>query len=140
MGRDLRYRHAMTHSADFHDYYLDAWNRATASGNKAELDPFIADDYHGWVGHDAVRVDPFTNAEAHDGFTQAIAALRGTTVHAEHRTIGRRGDDEAIVFYELSYRSGDAVLARAALLESWRRSDDGRWKLHRDLTEHSVEL
>lgn len=76
----------------FHDDYLAAWNRATASGNADELRPYIADDYHGWAGTDARNVDPFSTADAWEGFTQAVAALRGTSVRAENRTVGRRGD------------------------------------------------
>lgn len=129
----------MTNDGVFHDEYIRAWNRAIASGAVTPLEPFLAADYHGWVGHDATRIEAFTTSDAYEGFTQAIAALQGTVVQAEHRTFARRGDDEAIVFYELSYRAGDRVLARAALLESWRHSE-GRWKLHRDVTEHSVEF
>jgi hypothetical protein len=129
----------MTNNGVFHDDYISAWNEAIIAGAVAPLEPFLAPDYHGWVGHAADRVEPFTTADAYEGFAQAIAALQGSVVHADHRTVARRGDHEAIVFYELSYRTGDRVLARAALLESWRHSD-GEWKLHRDVTEHSVQF
>ncbi|MDN6300349.1 MAG: hypothetical protein L0J68_08710, partial [Micrococcaceae bacterium] len=123
----------------FHDAYLKAWNRATATEDAEELRPFIATDYHGWAGGDARNIEPFSTSEAWEGFTQAARALKGASVHASNRTYARRGDREAIVFYELGYVLEGTLLARAALLESWRRDVDGSWKLHRDVTEHSVD-
>lgn len=111
----------MTFTAEIHDDYIAAWNRATATGSTAELESFIADDYHGWSGEDALTARPFTTSDAWEGFTQATEALAGTSVHAAHRTVGRRGDRDAVVFYELSYRRREDVIARAALLECWRR-------------------
>lgn len=123
---------------DFHDAYIAAWNRATARGSAEELRDFIADTYHGWTGTAGESLVPFDYDDAWNGFTQAAHVLKGADVQAKNRTIGWRGDLEAVVFYELVYSLNGEVAARAALLEVWRKGEDGTWQLCRDVTEHSV--
>ncbi|MCC3299013.1 hypothetical protein LOC59_06395 [Arthrobacter sp. zg-Y916] len=119
---------------DFHDMYIAAWNEGMATGDATPVYAFLAPKYHGWVGQDATSISEFETAEAKDGFAQVVRGMQGSTVHASHRTVGMRGEDEAVVFYEMSYRRDSQVIARALLMESWRRVS-GSWKLHRDITE-----
>lgn len=123
---------------EFHDEYIAAWNRATDRGTAEELRDFIADTYHGWTGTTGESLDPFDYDDAWNGFTQAAHELKGAHVEAKNRTIAWRGDREAVVFYELTYSLNNEVATRAALLEIWRKTEVGIWKLCRDVTEHSV--
>ncbi|WP_341395957.1 hypothetical protein [Arthrobacter sp. G119Y2] len=121
----------------FHDGYLAAWNEAMASGDSGPVEAFLSADYHGWLGRDASAAEPFDVGVARTGFRDAVSGMRGSTVHTAFRRVAPRGRDEAVVFHEMTYRTGDAVTARALLMESWRL-EDGRWLLCRDFTEINV--
>ncbi|MCC3274721.1 nuclear transport factor 2 family protein [Arthrobacter sp. zg-Y20] len=121
----------------FHDRYLTAWNAAMASGDSAPIEAFLAPEYHGWLGSAAASAEPFDGATARKGFRATVSALKGSTVHADFRTVAPRGRDEAVVFYEMTYRVGGDNTARALLMESWRLTE-GQWLLCRDLTEVNV--
>ncbi|MCQ1946980.1 nuclear transport factor 2 family protein [Arthrobacter sp. zg-Y1116] len=127
----------MGNSTHFHDQYLAAWNEAMATGDSAPIETFLSPEYHGWLGQDATATEPFDAATAREGFGGTVSALRGSTVHADFRTVTPRGRDEAVVFYEMTYRSGSEVTGRALLMESWRLQDS-RWMLCRDFTEVNV--
>lgn len=121
----------------FHDQYLAAWNQAMATGDSAPIEAFLAPAYHGWLGSAAAASEPFDRDTAQKGFRDTVEALQGSTVHAAFRTVAPRGRDEAVVFYEMTYRTGDETTGRALMLESWRL-EDGRWLLCRDSTEVNV--
>lgn len=110
-----------------------------ASGNSGPIEAFLSPDYHGWLGQDAAAAEVFNGDTARKGFQDAVSGMRGLgcTVHTAFRTVAPRGRDEAVVFHEMTYRTGDAVTARALLMESWRL-DGGRWLLCRDFTEVNV--
>ncbi|MBP3036303.1 DUF4440 domain-containing protein [Arthrobacter sp. zg-ZUI100] len=127
----------MENSADFHEQYLDAWNEAMASGDAGPIEAFLAPDYHGWLGQEAAAAVPFDGASARQGFREAVSGMRGATVHAAFRTVAPRGAGEAVVCYEMTYRTGGDVTGRALLMESWRREADS-WLLCRDFTEVNV--
>ncbi|MFB9796270.1 DUF4440 domain-containing protein [Arthrobacter citreus] len=129
----------MGKTGHFHDEYLAAWNEAMASGNSGPIEAFLSPDYHGWLGQDAAAAEAFDGDTARKGFQDAVSGMRGLgcTVHTAFRTVAPRGRDEAVVFHEMTYRTGDAVTARALLMESWRL-DGGRWLLCRDFTEVNV--
>lgn len=118
----------------FHDDYLAAWNEAMASGDSTPIEAFLAPEYHGWLGQEAAMAHPFDTEGALKGFRDAVSGMRGSTVHAAFRTVAPRGPHEAVVCYEMTYRSGGAVTARALLMESWQLTDN-RWLLCRDFTE-----
>lgn len=121
----------------FHDRYISAWNEAMSSGISAPIEEFLSPDYHGWLGQEAASTAPFDAATAREGFAGTVADMQGSTVHADFRTVTPRGRDEAVVFYEMTYRSGGEVTGRALLMESWRLTG-GQWLLCRDFTEVNV--
>lgn len=108
-----------------------------ASGDSAPIEVFLSPDYHGWLGQEAVAAESFDGPAAREGFREAVAGMRGSTVHAGSRTVAPRGPEEAVVCYEMTYRTEGRVSARALLMESWRREDSG-WMLCRDFTEVNV--
>ena len=124
-------------NSHFHDIYIAAWNEAMASGDSSPIEAFLAPEYHGWLGQEAVEAKEFDGETARAGFSGTVADMRGSTVHADFRTVTPRGRDEAVVFYEMTYRSGSEVTGRALLMESWRLTD-GQWLLCRDFTEVNV--
>ncbi|MCC3269313.1 nuclear transport factor 2 family protein [Arthrobacter gengyunqii] len=127
----------MNTAPHFHDDYMAAWNEAMASGDSAPIEAFLSPDYHGWLGHVAAMAHPFDGDAARKGFLDAVSGMRGSTVHAAFRTVAPRGPDEAVVCYEMTYRSGPAVTGRALLMESWQLADN-RWTLRRDFTEVNI--
>ena len=107
------------------------------AGDSAPIETFLAPGYHGWLGQTAETTEPFDGDSARKGFRDTVQALKGSTVHADFRTVAPRGREEAVVFYEMTYRTGGDITGRALLLESWRL-DDGQWLLCRDVTEVNV--
>ncbi|KAD3632849.1 hypothetical protein GD627_08280 [Arthrobacter yangruifuii] len=121
----------------FHDQYLAAWNQAMATGDSTPIEACLASGYHGWLGSSADAAEPFDGEGARKGFRDTVQALQGSTVHAGFRTVAPRGREEAVVFYEMTYRNKGEITARALLMESWRL-EDSRWLLCRDVTEVNV--
>jgi hypothetical protein len=74
-----------------------------------------------------------------DGTAEAAAALHGQgctwTVHDVH--VLPRSEDECIASYRIVHAWGDAERrpAQAFFLETWRRGDDGTWRLARHTAE-----
>ena len=124
----------MSTAPHFHDGWIAAWNEAMASGDSAPIEAFLAPDYHGWLGQEAAAAHPFDAEAARKGFRDAVSGMLGSTVHAGFRTVAPRGPDEAVVCYEMTYRSGSSVTGRALLMESWQLINN-RWTLRRDFTE-----
>lgn len=124
----------MDNNEVFHDRYIQAWNRATAAGDSEPVEQMLSGTYHGWFANSSASAEAFTSADATSAFAQVAEALQGSTVHAENRTIRYRGDDEAVVCYELSYRMNGETSSRALLMECWKLGS-GQWRLHRDFTE-----
>lgn len=127
----------MGNRMDFHDRYIAAWNEATRAGETTPVQSMLSHGYHGWTGRSASGAEPFSTTDAMAGFAWVVQNWQGSTVHASHRTVMNRGPGEAVVTYELSYQKDGEVLARAWMLESWRKNSEG-WRLHRDFTEHGI--
>lgn len=128
------YDSSMANNGTFHDRYIEAWNEATAARDSGPVERMLYPNYHGWFANSSESAAPFTAAEAIQAFRQYVDSLRGSTVHAENRTIRYRGTNEAVVSYELSYRTNGEVHARALLMECWKQ-EAGQWRLLRDFTE-----
>lgn len=125
---------AMVNNTAFHDRYIEAWNEAMALGDSGPVERMLSENYHGWFANDSERAEAFASAEAIGAFGQVVKALRGASVHAEDRTIRYRGEHEAVVSYELSYRTNGQYRSRALMMECWKHNN-GQWRLHRDFTE-----
>jgi ketosteroid isomerase-like protein len=74
-----------------------------------------------------------------EGTAQAAAALKGQgctwSLHDVH--VLPRGEHEAVATYRIVHTWGDAERrpAQAFFLETWRRGEDGRWRLARHTAE-----
>lgn len=128
----------MDNNETFHDRYIDAWNQATAMGDIGPVERMLSPTYHGWFANSSASADAFTSADATKAFGQVVDVLEGATVHVENRTIRYRGEDEAVVSYELSYRTNGEFRSRALMMECWKR-DARQWRLLRDFTEADGE-
>lgn len=80
-----------------------------------------------------------SGAEWVEGTAQAAAAVQGQgcTWSLHDLRVLARAEDEAIASYRVVHRWGDAARppAQAFFLETWRRGDDGRWRLARHTAE-----
>jgi ketosteroid isomerase-like protein len=80
-----------------------------------------------------------SGAEWLDGTEEAARALkgRGCVWSAQDLHVLPRGDDEAIASYRIVHHwgDGDREPSQAFFLETWRRGDDGQWRLSRHTAE-----
>lgn len=74
-----------------------------------------------------------------EGTSQAAAASlgRGWAWSLHDLSVLPRGVDEAVASYRIVHHWGESDLppAQAFFLETWRRGDDGRWRLARHTAE-----
>ncbi|GAA2156250.1 hypothetical protein GCM10009844_44340 [Nocardioides koreensis] len=123
---------------EVHTSYVDQWQLALSSGDTSGVELFLGPDYHGWFCPDSAESFPYDRDEGVEGMRESVRRLRGCAMEAAHRMVSRRGDAEALVFYEKRILRQGAVLSRAVILEAWRLHDDGRWLLLREVTEHGA--
>ncbi len=122
-----------------HDRYLEAWADALATGDCTSVEAHLAPGYHGWFAPAPDRHAPYDHEDGVAGMRDSVRSLAGSGFRAAHRTVCRRGPDQAVVSYEKLIERDSAVVAGAFIVEAWRRDGD-RWLLCRELTEHGATV
>lgn len=117
-----------------HDRMLDALSKAYTTGDVSTIKSSFHEAYHGYFGSLGVdRGQFYESGEAVDGILKTGQAMPGVRQECTNRHVQMSGENEAVVFYEKSMYLHSGV-ARAFVLEVWRRSNDS-WKIVREVVE-----
>lgn len=122
-----------------HDEYLQAWEDALATGDGAKVEAYLAAGYHGWFAQTSDRHVPYDREDGVEGMHDSVKSLRGSSFRTAHRTVCRRGPDQAVVSYEKLIERNGAIVGCAFIVEAWLQDGD-RWLLCRELTEHGATV
>lgn len=119
-----------------HDEALKAAEHAYSTGDTSSVGMFMHPDLHGYFGtSSSLSADQYGYDDCIEGMRKTAKAYPGVKSSISNRYVRMRSESEAIVFYDKSMDTGQAVI-HAMVMEVWRRVGE-RWVIVREVTEHA---
>ena len=117
-----------------HDQFISDWGSAMQSGDTTMLERMTEDYYVAFFYGASGKPMIFSREEAISGMRESVQELLGARKRFDHRLIRMKGEDEAVVFYELVIEQDGKDMTRLFTVEYWIQVD-GEWLLSRETNE-----